>query len=271
MDDIHAQSIQHDSWADVSAKRHGDITVLYYPEDGFAFTNDHGNLDGIEIQIFRQFANYLKNGRGIRLNIHFVKQKDFSKLLDDLRNAETGVFGAGNITITPARKREFQFTPGYLPNVAIMVTSSKTPDIVKLSDLNSKNHDLSAVVYRSTTNASVVENIKQKELPNLKVTYVNSDEAALKAVMHDPHTFTFVDLGVFWMAMQKHMKIKQQPAGDQKSGNIGFIMPLNSDWITPFNDFFKLGDGYKSNPAYRNILVSYLGVDMTLMLQMADK
>ncbi|HKI44138.1 MAG TPA: hypothetical protein VKA08_02280 [Balneolales bacterium] len=36
--------------------------VYYYPENGFAYTIDEGKSGGLEIAIFRRFANYLKNG-----------------------------------------------------------------------------------------------------------------------------------------------------------------------------------------------------------------
>lgn len=267
---LDAQSIQQDTWASVSKQKHGDITVFYYPENGFAYKNKKGKLEGLEVAILRQFANYLENGRGIHLNIHFVKQPNFDKLLSDVKHSSGGVFGAGNITITPQRKKNLQFTPGYLPNVSLLITNDQSPDLQNLTDLATRYKGFTAVVYRGTTNATTVRRIKRKYDPDLKITYVNSDEAALKAVIQDPKKFTYVDLDVYWMAIQKHMKIKRQPAGDQNSGNIGFVMPLKSDWIIPFRKFFNIGDGYKSNPAYRNILVSYLGVNMTHMLQMVN-
>ena len=267
---VSAQPVPGDSWAQVSKQKKGDITVYYYPENGFAYTSEEGNLEGLEIAIFRQFANYLRNSRGIHLDIHFVKQPNFDQLLSDVRNSSGGVFGAGNITITSNRERSFRFTPEYLPNVSLMITGDQTPGVQNLSDLGTKYKNLSAVVYRGTTNAKLVRHIRQEYNPDLKIEYVNSDEEALQKVIQNPHLFTYVDLDVYWMATRNHMKIKRQPAGDQKSGDIGFVMPRNSDWYIPFHKFFNIGDGYRSNPAYRSILVSYLGVNMTHMLQMVN-
>lgn len=93
----------------------------------------------------------------------------------------------------------------------------------------------------------------------------------VKKVAENPSYFAYMDLSVYWPAFDKQkLPIKRQAVGDLSSETFGFIMPLSSDWDEPLEEFFKLGRGYRSNPAYQSILMKHLGVEVTKMLQLAQ-
>lgn len=262
---------QNDSWSAVQEQGSGAITLVYYELDGFAYENEQGEVTGVGIDIFKQFVNYLNNGKGISLDVNYVKYDDFSKLYGDVRDGESGIFGMANVTITEARKQELDFSPPYMTNIAVMVTHDQVPELSALEALPQEFAGKNGLMFAGTTHEDRMRALKSTYYPQLSLQEANSNAEVIDGVTSNPDLFGYVDLTVFWMAQQREKPIKRHAVGDQASEKFGFIMPKDSDWKPVMNEFFNLGGGYRSNSAYRSILVKHLGAEMTKMLEMARK
>jgi len=259
------------SWEQVLENGEGEITVLYYPEDGFAYENENGTLTGVSIDIFNQFVNFIENKHDVSLNVNYQAENNFTKLYNNVQEASNGVFGLGNVTITGERKQEVQFSPPYLTNIAVLISHSSIPTLDALNELPSLFNNMTALAFRGTMHEERINQLKESYYPNLKVEMVDSDDKLINMVSEDPSFFGYVDLSVYWMATQQDETIKRHPVGDDAAERFGFIMPLGSEWSEPMNEFFDIGSGYRSNSSYRNILVNHLGVEVTQMLQMTQQ
>lgn len=264
-----AQELSGDRWANVQEQKKGEITVVYYPEKGFAQEDEDGNLTGVEVDIFNQFANYLKNGKGIELDINYVPQTDFGALYGSIRKSNGGVFGMANVTITQARKTEVQFSPPYMTNIAVLVSHEDVPTLGSLSQLSEQFADMKCVAFRGTTHEDRVKRMKQQYYSGMELVYTESDDETVELITSNTGYYGYVDLSIYWVAQQQGLPIRRHPVGDRATESFGYIMPLNSDWDEPLNEFFQLGSGYRSGSAYRKILVKHLGTEVTKMLQIA--
>lgn len=265
-----AQLVTGVSWAEASVAKKGQITIVYYPESAFAYKDRQGRPTGVELDILSQFVTWLKNAKGVELQVNWVEEANFEKLYNDVKKGVGGVFGAANITITEERKSELRFSPAYLNNIAVLVTHSSVSDLQKMDQIGTAFKGFTAVVHKATTHTNTLNEIKTKYFPSLKIAYVNSDEAALAKVESDPSYFTYTDLTNYWLAQKKKNPIKRQAVGDKSSEQFGFIMPISSDWEPLINEFFSLGTGYRSNITYKKILMRHLGTEVTKMLEMAQ-
>ena len=266
-----AQSFKADTWADVQKNKEGSITILYIQEDAFAYTDESGKLVGITIEILEQFKNFVENTKKVRLNLNFVAADDFVKFYNDVKNAQGGVFGLGNVTITEERKKEIAFSPPYMTNIAMLVTHSSVPDLNDMSNFSTVFDGFTAMLYRGTTHEGRMLDLKQQYYPKLKTIEVDSDVAVIERISTDPKAIAYTDLSVYWLATQQGKTIKRHEVADDVSENFGIIMPKGTDWMPLIEDFFNLGSGYRANPAYRKILMNHLGGEVTKMLEIAYK
>jgi ABC-type amino acid transport substrate-binding protein len=268
---LQAQQLQGDSWEEVKQNGSGEVTLMYYEEKGFAYENEQGELTGVEIDIFQQFVYYLKNAKDIMVDVNYVGTRDFTKLYNTVKNGDPGIFGIGNVTITPERRQEVNFSPPYLTNIAVLITHESVPDLSSMDAMPNQFSGMEGVVFEGTTHEQRMERIKNNYYPGMKITNVGSDSEVVDKVVNDTNAFGYVDLSIYWVAKQQGKPIKRHPVGDQASENFGIIMPKGSDWQEPMQDFFSIGSGYRSTSAYRNILVKHLGAEVTQMLELARK
>lgn len=264
-----AQQLTGDRWSEVKEGEPVNIKIAYYQEDGFAFKNEQGELSGVSIEIFKHFISFLKNAMDVQVNPEFIAYMDFNKMYEDVKNGSNGVFGIGNVTITNERKEEVQFSSPYLTNISVLVTHQDVPDFETMHDIGTNNIVSKAYVYKGTTNEDHIQWVKTRYNNSVAIHRVDSDQEVIRKISSSTEVFSYVDLPVYWLAVEKKRPIKRHPIGDQASESFGFIMPLNSNWDVAMDEFFNRGSGYKSNPAYRNILISYLGPEVTKMLHLA--
>lgn len=265
-----AQLLKGSSWAEASAENKGKIVVVYYPEDAFAYKDRQGRPTGVQLDILSQFVVWLRNAKGVNLEIQWVEESDFEKLYGDVKKGIGGVFGAGNITITDARKNEVRFSPAYINNIAVLVTHSSAPDLKLMDQIGTTFKGFTAIVHKGTTHIGSLNEIKTRYFPDLKIITANSDAEALDKVISDPKYFTYTDLSNYWLVQKDNKTVKRQSIGDKTTEQFGFIMPLSSDWEPLMKEFFNLGTGYRSNVTYRKILMRHLGTEVTQMLEMAQ-
>jgi putative glutamine transport system substrate-binding protein len=265
-----AQTYSGDTWAEAQEKGTANVTAVYLAEDAFAYENENGQLTGVEIDIFQQFCNFVKNAKGVEVNVEYVKETSFSKFYKTVQNSSDGVFGLGSTTILERRKSEVQFSPPFINNIAILVTHESAPNLSSLDEIAELYSDKIAAVAEGTTLEGYMENLKQEYFPSLKIERFPTQISVIEKVAEDPDYFSYSDLSVYWPYYQNpDYQIKRQEVADLAAEVFGFIMPLSSDWQPVMEEFFNLGSGYRSMDMYRNILVKHLGAEYTQMLEIA--
>lgn len=268
---LSAQNLSGDTWASAQENGSASITAIYLQEDAFAYPDANGVPTGVEIDIFNQFSNWLKNSKKIMLDVNYVAEPSFQKFYSTVENGGDGLVGLGTVTILERRKREVQFTPPWINNIAVLVSHQSASDLNSLDNIAKSFAGMKAVVAKGTTLEGYMLQLKANYFPNVPVEYVSSQMEVVQKVASDPNYFAYMDLSIYWPAYDKEgMPIKRHEVGDLATETFGFILPLGSDWIEPLNEFFNLGSGYRSNPAYRNILLKHLGGEVTKMLQLAQ-
>lgn len=269
---LDAQDVaKNDSWAEAKASKQANITVTFLEEDVFAYFDKDDNPAGVEIDIFTHFQNWLKNSHGVQLNINWVGERSFQKFYSSVQNGANGIIGLGTVTILDRRKSEVQFTPPWINNIAVLVSHKSATDLQSLDEINTIYSDKTAVVAKGTTLEGYMKDLKNKFFPDLKIETLPSQMDVVHKVAEDANYFAYMDLSIYWPALDREkLSIKRQAVGDLSAETFGFILPTNSDWSEPLNEFFNLGSGYRSNPAYRAILMKHLGGEVTKMLQMAQ-
>ncbi|WP_185152741.1 substrate-binding periplasmic protein [Fulvivirga aurantia] len=259
--EINAQSFSGDSWAKAQSSKKANIVVTYTDAPKFA-EKVNGKYSGVCFDIMNDFVAFVKEKYGITVNVTYkdlARTQDFDLFLNTVKASNGGVFGLGDVTITDERKSIYTFSPSYFSNVAILATNQSAPRLSSLSNISKDFNGMIAVVQNETTHEQRMRDLKAKYFPALKIeTTVTFDEAN-KKVASNPKYFTYIDFSTYMQVLEQKLNIQRQPAGDQKGENFGFIMPKNSDWDKPMQEFFSQNGGYTNSTEYRKILASNLG------------
>lgn len=251
---------QGDSWAKSKADGSGTVSMAYVETPGFVYKDDAGKLTGICVDIMQDFAKYVKEKKGVTLNMNYVGDgSSFSTMYTSVQNSKDGVFGLGNITIREARRKEVKFSPPFITNFAILVTQKSVGTLTKFEDASKTFAGLTAMTVKGTTNEKRLLDLKKDYYPEMKVAYTTSSPEALEKVLTDKSLFSYLDLAFYLDAVERRKPIKRHPIGDQSSEQFGFTMPLNSDWQPLMNEFFEANGGYTNSIAYKKIIRKHLG------------
>ncbi|MEM7550943.1 MAG: transporter substrate-binding domain-containing protein [Bacteroidota bacterium] len=260
-----------DSWKSAQASGKATISMAYVETPGFVYKDGNGQLTGICIDIMKDFTNYVKENKGVDLEMRFVGDgASFSTMYNSVKGSSGGVFGLGNITIRESRKKEVKFSPPFITNFAILVTQNNVPTLSKMEDISTTFGGMTAYTAKGTTNAKRLLDIKKKHYPGMKVSYASSSPEALEKVLSDKSSFSYLDLAFYLDAVKRKKPLKRHPIGDQSTEKFGFTMPLNSDWQPIMEEFFAANGGYTESIAYKKILSKHLGVTGANLLKSAE-
>ncbi len=270
---IMGQGLSGDSWASVKGNKSGNITVTYTYAPKFAEVNGTQRT-GLCFDIMDKFIEYVKDKHGVTLKVNYVKlkdPKDFDLFLKTVKASKGGVFGLGDVTITSARQRDYNFSKPYFSNVAILATSNNVPTLSSMEDISVAFAGKIALVQNGTTHEDRVKKIKAKYFPSLVIETTKGFAEANKKVAGNPNYFTYIDLSTYLDVIANRVPLKRHKVGDQKEEDFGFLMPKSSDWAPIFNEFLAADGGFLNSEDYRKLLVNNLGNNVLSLMDAITK
>ncbi|WP_276373778.1 transporter substrate-binding domain-containing protein [Chryseolinea sp. H1M3-3] len=252
-----SQKFQGDSWADIKNSGSGVMTIIYSEQFGLIHKDKDGKMKGVCVDILTDFTKYLKEKYGKTLTIKYAAEIPvFSEFLLTAQNTPS-ILGVTNTTITDERKKTLKFSPPYMSNRQVMLTSNKAPSITSLKELPTKFSGFTAQVIAGSTHVQYVEKIKTDYMPALTIAQEVSGPAIIKNLMNNPKLFTIIDFTEFVDVVYKKLPIKRQMVDVGVVEELGFIMSKQTDWDVPLKEF--LTPEYRSSVGYRKIISENLG------------
>ncbi len=119
-------AVSQDSWSTVQENNGGKIVLNYHNSDNF-ISDKSGEITGIEYEIFLEFEKFVELTYKADLKTEFKKSTGFRELYNYVKDGESGNFGACSFSITEERKKEVNFSPVYMPDIEVLITSSNLP------------------------------------------------------------------------------------------------------------------------------------------------
>ena len=252
-----SQKYQGDSWAHVKNSGSGVLTVVYSEQFGLIYKGDDGKVQGVCVDILADFARYIKTQYGKTVIVKYAEEIPvFSQFLS-VAQTTPNILGVTNTTITEERKKILKFSPPYMSNRQVMLTSNKAPSITSLKDLPMKFSGFTAQVIAGSTHVQYVEKVKAEYMPSLKIKHEVSGPIILNNLIKDPTVFTIIDFTEFVDVVHRKLPIKRQMVDVGVVEELGFIMAKQTDWDVPLKEF--LTQDYRNSVAYRKIISENLG------------
>lgn len=257
--------LKGDSYADAKQKGNAQLIYSYIETPGFAGKDASGNMEGFCVGLMNAFGAWVKKNEGIDIKASYYGKdaSDFKRYMTTIQGAQGGVFGLGNITITDERQKNFNFSPPFITNVAILVTHKNIPTLENKNQIATAFAGMQAVVVRGTTNEDRMNGLKKNIFPALTYQYVGSSPEALKMVIDNPKLFANLDFTYYLSAIKDGMPIKRHPAGDESTESFGIIMPKSNDWSPVMARFMK---EFVNSTEYRKLITDNLGPNALKLL-----
>jgi PAS domain S-box-containing protein len=246
-------SLVAEEWSAVKLKGKGSITVFYYNSDNF-INDSSGKLTGIEYDLLINFKEYLKS-RGVDLTLEFKRATDFSSLYKKIKYGSSGEFGACSFSITEERLKEVAFSPKYMPDIQVLINSKNIPIAKNEAEFIELFSPLTGVGVRNTTFEQDLLKLRSI-VPNFKLEYENSSRIIRDRIMSTTNLFGYVELPTYLKLFENGLRFKRQNLYKVEREGYGIILPKNSSWIVPINDFFK-SDKFKVD--VNKIIKKHLG------------
>ena len=258
---ISFQSYSQDSWSFVKEAGKGEIVVNYYKSENF-ISKENGQMMGIEFEIMENFKRFLFENKKIELKISYREVGSFGQLYSDVKEGESGDFGACSFSITEERKKEVGFSPAYMPDIEVLVSSNNLPLFKDTAEFVATSKKYTFLIVPNTT---YEEDYNQLAALDHKSSAVleNSSSDVIKKISERDNHLGFAELGNYFVAISEGIKIKRQNIFKNQREGYGIIFPRDSDWNNVLSE-------YMDDPFYKNqtnlILKKYLGEDIQDLL-----
>lgn len=247
------------SYKEAQQTKKANWVFTYAETPGFASSGSTNNLTGICPDIMEDFKKFVEEEEGIKVSIKVEhgSAKNFQKFLNEMKPSKSGVFGLGNITITEERKKAYQFSPPFITNISVIVTSNSVPTLSSLTNIEKEFKGKMAYTVVNSTNSSSLKKLQANHFPSMEIMTLNSSPEVLERVLNDPNSFANIDFTYWLFALKRKQKIKRHPAGDESTEEFGIIMSKENDWSPLLSKFFH--SGYMGSTQYKKIIAKHLG------------
>ncbi len=233
------------SWSQSYASKKGEVVVFWYTSNPFIFEDQKGDIVGIEPAILEEFKKYLKKKFDVDLTIHYVKSGSFIETYFNARdNNRSGVFGASAFSITEQRKAEVNFSKPYMPDISVLVTNNKVPIVNDKQDFTSIFKGLKAITVKGTTYENDLLRVREEWGVDFEIQYISSNHNILNTIANNDNSFGFIDLPIYLIQLQNNpsIAVHRQNLLPVKREGYAFMLPKNSDWLAPMNEFLASED-----------------------------
>jgi len=258
---------QDNSWAEVTRNKQGKITAYWHGSRPFMYADDQGRLTGIEFDLLNGFKNYLYEKKGIRLEIQWKEAPTFSDLYQAVSENNSGVtFGLSAFSITDSRKREVSFSPPYMSDISVLITSDNIPTLTNVAAFNAMLPKLTAVTIKGTTYEQELLRLRKEGNMPFEMRYIHSTENIMRSISETDSAFGFIDLPVYMMLFKEDpaIHVKRQNLLPIKRQGYSIIYAQNSEWGQPLTEYFN-EPGFKTG--LEKTIAKYIDLDLYHFLE----
>lgn len=229
------------TWRETRARQSGTITIYWYESQPFIARGESG-MEGIEYELMEGFRRFVAKRYRTELNIKWVEAKSFADTYTSIyERGKPGEFAASAFSVTPERQQQVGFSPSYMADISVLITSQGIPIVKDREEFNKLFSKLTAITINGTTYEQDLERLKSEGQITFKTQYIPSSDNILKAIASRDSAFGFIDLPVYMMifANDPAVNVKRQNMFPVKRKGYAFVYPLQSDWGEPLQEFFN--------------------------------
>lgn len=246
------------NWEQALISKQATIDISWYVSRPFIY--EEKSLQGLESDLMYAFTDYVNDRYGIEVQLKWNEADNFLGVLNQIRSTtNNNQFGISAFSITEDRKQVVKFTDSYLPDITVLVSSQGTPIVKNISEIDDMMKDMVAITIAGTVYEKFLLDLKSNLKVDFPIKYIASNDNVLETIAQIPNSFGFIDLPIYLMWIKNRTPLVRQNFFTVYGTGYGFILPKDSDWDRPFNEF--LADK-KSKKVIAEIISHHLGTEL---------
>lgn len=259
---VPVQAQQKVTWEKAKLEKQALIEVSYFNIPGYLYNNNH-EFSGVEYELLQEFKKFVKKRFQVNIRYEFEQMNSFKAVYQKALKGTSGDFFAASFSITHKRLKEVSFSPSYMADIIVMVSSLNLPIVRDSLEFVYKFKRAKGLAVKGTTIEKKVQSIKQKFLPELAIDMVEKPQDLWEYCSNNDNYFTFVQLDNYFYRSKKWYHLRRQNLFKTYGLGRGLILPKNSDWQEPLKAFFY----DDATPVLiENLIKKYFGKDTQELL-----
>ncbi len=229
------------SWQEALNDGDSTINLHWYISKPFIFTDQNGEMTGLEVEIIDLFRQYVKQHHQVNLHLNWLESESFSGIIDTISHLKSeNHLGVSAFSITDDRKKVVDYSQPYMPDITVLISSQGTPVVDSFEKIDDLMKEMVAITIKGTVYEKQLLRLKEKLGINFDIKYIDSDANVLDHISKTGNSFGFIDLPIYLIWLKNGESLVRQNYFTVYGTGYGIIFSKNSDWVEPFNEF--LGD-----------------------------
>ena len=182
------------SWSEVKDKGNGTLVIAFSENSPFIYTNTQGELAGIEFELMQDFARFLDEKYGAQLKFEYEHSYNFESLMDTLKKSQRPILGIASISTLEERKKDFNITTPYMPDIEVIVSSGVFGSIASLGEFARMVKNNRAITVSNSTFERNILELKKEYFPEISVEYVRHVDFLIAEVSGSQNSWAYISL-----------------------------------------------------------------------------
>lgn len=251
-------AVNAQNWEQALIAKKAKLDLSWYVSKPFIY--EQNGIQGLECDLMNAFAEYVANRYGVDVTLQWREAESFQGVLDGIRaSGDNNQFGISAFSITEDRRQVVKFTDSYLPDITVLVSSQGTPIVKNISEIDEMMKGMVAITIAGTVYEKFLLDIKSNLKVDFPIRYIASNDNVLETIAQIPNSFGFIDLPIYLMWIKNRTPLVRQNFFTVYGTGYGFILPKDSDWDRPFNEFLAEKDSKKK---VAEIISRHLGSEL---------
>ena len=256
---FHFCSFGQDSFEKILKNGKGEVVINYRNSDSFISLDKNGEISGAEYEILLDFFSWVEEEYNVQITPSFVMMNSFSELYESISSSDvSGLFGSCSFSITDKRLKEVRFSPAYLPDIEVMISSKDLPILQDTSEFRIKFKTSKAITVQGSTFEDDIRNLNHSGNV-MDMEFVSTTEQVISSINSTNNTYGFIELPNFFKLYKNGLKLNRQNLFLVQREGYGIIYPKESDWNDVVWAYFKVDD---NRVRVNGILEKYFGIEL---------
>ena len=235
------------TWHEVKENGSGTLVVVYSENSPFIYSNSNGEVAGIEYEILQEFAQYVELQYGSKLNLVWEHLDTFDALLDTLKDSNRSVLGIASISTLEERKKDFNISISYMPDIEVIVSSGEFRSVGSLGDFAKMVKENKAITVTNSTFERNILELRADYFPDIEIRYVPHVNILIEEVANSDNGWGYISLPNYLSYYRKGKDISRQRFFMVENPGLSMATTLSSDWVEAIDLFI-------ADPAFKPML-----------------
>ena len=211
--------------------------VAYSENSPFIYLNSKGEVVGIEFEILQEFVRFVEARYGTRLNLAWEHLDTFDALLDTLKNSKRSLLGIASISTLEERKKDFNITQSYMPDIEVIVSSGNFRSVGNLGEFARMVKENNAITVTNSTFERNILELKADYFPDIEIRYVPHVDILIEEVSNSDNAWGYISLPNYLSYYKSGKDISRQRFFMVENPGLSMATPLSSDWVQALDIF----------------------------------